>query len=143
MCYQVCIACPFSSRFSKTKQETSNTWRKPLRSVGVAPIKNDHQKKGPAPLWGICVVCGWFLIFQRNSFQHLLELLEVEAGVVFVDKNYATNKHHFCWKGFFLGENVTLAAGCTFLLSFFGEMIFQRRHLQGPGSPIAIVRPKG
>ena len=103
MCYQVCIACPFSSRFSKTKQETSNTWRKPLRSVGVAPIKNDHQKKGPRAIVGH--LRGMWVVFDFSK-----KLVPAPFGTVgsgswscFCWQKLCNKQTPFLLEGFFFG----------------------------------------
>lgn len=142
MCYQVCIAFPFSSRFSKTKLNLQHHGESRCGQLEAHQKRSSKKKSCPVPLWGICVNLRVVLVFDfSKKLEAPLELLEVEPWVD-NDKNYATN-HHFFWKVFFGGENVTPAAGCTFLVSIFWGMIFQRRHLQGPGFPIAIVRPKG
>ena len=73
MCYQVCIAFPFSSRFSKTKLNLQHHGESRCGQL-EAPIKNDHRKKSRARCHceAFAWICGWcwFLIFQRNS-KHL------------------------------------------------------------------------
>ena len=117
MCYQVCIAFPFSSRFSKTKLNLQHlakaaavSWRHPSKTI--IKKKSRARRHCGAFAWYMRVVLVWEL--QRNSFQHLfLNCWNVEPGVVYFWQKLC-NKPTFLLEGFLLGENVTLAAGCLF-----------------------------